>query len=315
MRASLHFDGRGGSLRLGLHEEGTRFVVDLERCLQLSPALLGAARGLKRGLDARPELWRHLQALHLAEGTDGGVVATLETRLLPAESVALVPLRSAAPVLTGLGALSEERGRGVFVMLHGSPRLGHRVAGLRLTSHAQAFFQANRFLLEDLVRTVLDLMPVEGPALDLYSGVGLFAIPLAQRGQAVRAAEADEVAAEDARENARRTGVKGLRTFHGDVRQALAAWPPEPGEAVVLDPPRSGAGLDVVELVASRRPRAIVYVSCDPPTLGRDLAHLARHGYRPDALRAFDMFPDTFHLETVVRLVPAAAPGDTTSPA
>jgi 23S rRNA (uracil1939-C5)-methyltransferase len=302
-RTSLHFGVQAGALRLGLHEEGTRSVTDLERCLQLSPALMEAALGLKRGLDARPELWRSLVALHLAEGTDAGLVATIEAQLRPAEAVALVPLRAAAPGLTGLAVLTEEEGRAVFVMLHGSPRLGHTVAGLRLTSHARAFFQANRFLLEELVRCVLDLTPASGPALDLYSGVGLFALPLAHRGQTVRAAEADEVAVEDALENVRRAEVKGLRVFHGDVRQALAAWPVEPGEAVVLDPPRAGAGLDVVELVAARRPRAIVYVSCDPPTLGRDLAHLARRGYRPDVLRAFDMFPDTFHLETVARLV------------
>jgi tRNA/tmRNA/rRNA uracil-C5-methylase (TrmA/RlmC/RlmD family) len=90
------------------------------------------------------------------------------------------------------------------------------------------------------------------------------------------------------------------------VRRALSALPREDGEAVVLDPPRSGAGLDVVEILAARRPPAVVYVSCDPPTLGRDLAHFARFGYRTTSLRAFDMFPDTFHLEAVARLEPAA---------
>ena len=191
-------------------------------------------------------------------------------------------------------------------MLHGSPRLGHRVLDLRLTSHARAFFQANRFQVDGLVRTVLDLLPAEGPALDLYAGVGLFSLPLLARGQAVRAVEGDETAVEDARENARRLGLGGFRADRGDVRETLARLPREEGEQVVLDPPRTGAGLDVVELLAARRPRTIVYVSCDPPTLGRDLAHFARHGYRADSLRAFDMFPDTFHLETVVRLVPMA---------
>ena len=83
---------------------------------------------------------------------------------------------------------------------------------------------------------------------------------------------------------------------------ALAAAPPGTGERVVLDPPRTGAGPEVVALVADRKPEAVVYVSCDPPTLGRDLAAFASRGYRPDAVHLFDLFPDTFHMETVVRL-------------
>jgi len=73
-------------------------------------------------------------------------------------------------------------------------------------------------------------------------------------------------------------------------------------ERILLDPPRSGAGPAVVDRIASRSPAVIVYVSCDPPTLARDLARFAGHGYRADAVRLFDLFPDTFHLETIVRL-------------
>ena len=305
-RATFHFDASSGALHLGLHEEGTHTVVEVESCLQLTPAMDEAMRGLKQALGARRDLWPRLGNLHLAAGLDSGLVATLETSLAAADVAALVPLRSAAPGLTGFAALTEERGRSTFVLLHGSPWLAHTVAGLPLKSHARAFFQGNRFLVEDLVRSVLDLAPNEGPALDLYAGVGVFALPLAKRGQAVRAVEADEIAADDARENARRLELSGFRMETSDVRRALADWPAKTGEVVVLDPPRTGAGLDVVELIAARRPRAVVYVSCDPPTLGRDLAHFAKQGYRADALRAFDMFPDTFHVETVVRLLPTS---------
>lgn len=305
-RASFHFEAREGALCLGLHEEGSHTVVDLERCLQLSPGLNDAARGLRRALEARRDLWPVLESLHLAEGNEHGRVATLRIRHPPSEAAPLASLRSAAPGLTGLAALAGEDERPVFVMLHGSPRLGHHVLDLRMTSHAGAFFQANRFLADDLVRSVLELLPEKGPALDLYAGVGLFTLPLLARGQEVRAVEGDETAVDDARENARRLGLSGLRIDRADVRQALGALPPREGEQVVLDPPRTGAGLDVVELLAARRPRTLVYVSCDPPTLGRDLAHFARLGYRADSLRAFDMFPDTFHLETVARLVPIA---------
>jgi tRNA/tmRNA/rRNA uracil-C5-methylase (TrmA/RlmC/RlmD family) len=166
-----------------------------------------------------------------------------------------------------------------------------------------SFFQANRFLVEELTRAVVEWVPQGGQVLDLYCGVGLFAVPLAARGDGVLGAEISESAVFDASANGREWAR--ARFFRADVREALSRWPREGGERVVLDPPRAGAGPEVVEAVAARRPEVVVYVSCDPPTLGRDLAEFARRGLKPDKMRAFDMFPDTFHLETVVRLVPA----------
>jgi hypothetical protein len=98
-------------------------------------------------------------------------------------------------------------------------------------------------------------------------------------------------AAEDARWAAHRNGLDAVRVVAGDVAKALAECGPGAGERIVLDPPRTGAGPEVVALVADRAPAAIVYVSCDPPTLGRDLAALARRGYRPDVVHLFDLFP------------------------
>jgi tRNA/tmRNA/rRNA uracil-C5-methylase (TrmA/RlmC/RlmD family) len=95
-----------------------------------------------------------------------------------------------------------------------------------------------------------------------------------------------------------------VRFERGDVLGALRAWAVRGPEHVVLDPPRTGAGPGVVAALVARRPASIVYVSCDPPTLARDLAALAAAGYGVTAVRALDMFPDTFHMETVVRLVP-----------
>jgi tRNA/tmRNA/rRNA uracil-C5-methylase (TrmA/RlmC/RlmD family) len=94
-----------------------------------------------------------------------------------------------------------------------------------------------------------------------------------------------------------------VRVQKADVEEALRRRRPQTEERIVLDPPRTGAGPSVALLIAERRPRVVVYVSCDPPTLGRDLAVFARQGYRPDHVQAFDLFPDTYHLETVVRLV------------
>jgi 23S rRNA (uracil1939-C5)-methyltransferase len=300
MRASLHFAAAEGGPRLGLRQEGTRRVVDVEACLQLSEGMNRAARALRAALLDRPALWPVLRGLDLLESPDGSaLVASLETALLPHEAPALLPLAGAAG-LSGFGVGTGRRHQ----WLHGTPFVEASVLGVRLRAHARSFFQANRFLLEPLARTVVDLVPAgRERVIDLYAGVGLFALPLAARGEPeVLAVERAESAAEDARWAARAQGLDAVRVATGDVAKVLAGARPRAGERVVLDPPRTGAGPQVPALVAGREPEAVVYVSCDPPTLGRDLAAFAARGYRPDAVHLFDLFPDTFHLETVVRL-------------
>jgi len=303
-RATLHLEHAREGLRLGFHREGSHQVVDIARCLQLSPALTGAARGLRDALAARPGLARGVRDVELAESFDGGrLVASLETALAPAAAAGLASIGEAVPALTGLGATAGEGRRRRFLLLKGDPHVEATVHGLRLRAHVQSFFQANRFLVEALVQEVVDRTPAGGSVLDLYAGVGLFALPLGRRAEEVRGLELNPYAVEDARVNAAAAGLGPVRVHQGDVRD-MAEWPPRPDERVILDPPRTGAGPEVVRLLAGRRPSSIVYVSCDPPTLGRDLKAFAALGYAPDSIAGFDLFPDTFHLETVVRLSP-----------
>ena len=304
-RAGFHLQQTGDAWRLGLHVEGTHRVVDLEHCLQISDAMNLAQRALARALADRPRLARRIASVDLAESADGRqLVAALEADLEPADAPALAPIGDATPSLTGLGAVVG-RGKGRrYVPLRGEPYVDTVVLGVKLRAHVQSFFQANRYLTEDLARAVLEATPAGGTVLDLYAGVGLFALTLARQAEVVRGVEINPTATEDAVVNARRAGLRNVTLTAGDVRKGLAAWPPEPGERIVLDPPRTGAGADVVRAVVARRPSAVVYVSCDPPTLGRDLRAFAAAGYQVDAIRAFDMFPDTHHLETLVRLRP-----------
>ncbi len=307
MRCVFHLGaGTDGALNLGLREEKRHRVVDLERCLQLSDAINGALRALLAGLRERPHLARHVRDVAMAESADGAhLVACLETDLSPHEATGLSFLADAAPWLTGLGIASGPGERRRFVLLRGDPHVHAAVAGFRLRSHVLSFFQGNRFLLEDLVRTVVDLTPPGGSVLDIYSGVGLFALPLAAVADRVRGAELSPSAVEDAAANVRSAALSNVRVDGIDALEALRSWPVETEERIVLDPPRTGAGTDVVAAVVARRPASIVYVSCDPPTLARDLATFAAAGYRADAVSAFDLFPDTLHLEAVVHLGPA----------
>jgi 23S rRNA (uracil1939-C5)-methyltransferase len=308
-RAHLHLEPSAGGLRLGFHQEGTHRVVPMQSCLQLSEAMNRAALALRDALAASPRFAERVPGFELAESFAGpGQVAALETDLPPAEASGLSVLRDAAPWITGLGALLGGERQRRYLPLWGDPRVDAVVAGLHFRSHVFSFFQGNRFLTEPLVRAVQESVPSGGAVLDLYAGAGLFALPLAARAPFVRAVEINPMAVLDGRENLERARIENVRYHEGSVAAALASLPREEGERVILDPPRSGAGVEVVKAIAGRRPTTVVYVSCDPPTLGRDLKVFAAEGYTVRRVEAFDLFPDTFHLETLAVLAPVASP-------
>lgn len=189
---------------------------------------------------------------------------------------------------------------------------GHRVQGPEVLTESAAgrqwqvaadgFWQVHPAAADTLVAAVLEMLqPQPGErALDLYCGVGLFAGALAASGVRVQGVDSHRGTIALARENVP-TGV--FRA--GRVERTLdQLW--KRTDLVVLDPPRAGAGRRVVEAVATRRPRAIAYVACDPAALGRDLGYFAHVGYRTAHVRAFDLFPMTHHIEAVACLVPTA---------
>lgn len=302
-RASLHVSTGPGGLRLGLFEEGSHRVVDVESCLQLSDSLNRTARAIAESLRRRPEWAGLVRGVELAESGDGGqCVACLHTARDAGEAAPLAVLATEIPWLTGLGVAAFGEADSSFVLLSGQPYVQSTVEAITFRCHVRSFFQGNRHLVGPLARAVTEALPEGGTVLDLYCGVGLFALLAARRAGRVRGAEISARAIEDARANAEKAGLGNVRFEGLDVAAALASWPPEADERVILDPPRAGAGAAVVEALVARRPHAIVYVSCDPPTLARDLRGLLAGGYRIESVRLFDLFPDTFHVETVVSL-------------
>ncbi|MDQ4051555.1 MAG: TRAM domain-containing protein [Actinomycetota bacterium] len=181
------------------------------------------------------------------------------------------------------------------------------VRGRQFAVAAEGFWQVHPGAPEVLVDAVLGALdPRPGEtALDLYAGVGIFARFLAERvGESglVVAVEADRAAAAHARTNLE--GQPAAEVEAGPVDAVLSATHDEPFDLVVLDPPRTGAKRPVVEQVVARSPRAVAYVACDPAALARDVAIFAERGYRLEALRAFDLFPMTHHVECVALLAP-----------
>jgi len=165
---------------------------------------------------------------------------------------------------------------------------------------SNSFFQINRFLLDRLVETALE--GAEGEtALDLYAGVGLISLPLARRFRTVTAVESGSGAVRDLQFNAERAGARNLSARQQTAEECLATLETAP-DFVLLDPPRSGLGKAVVNRIIELMPRQVTIVACDPATLARDLAGLVAAGYRIERMTLVDLFPQTFHLETVVAL-------------
>lgn len=165
--------------------------------------------------------------------------------------------------------------------------------------HVRAFFQGNRYLLQPLVDAVTGRVQADAVA-DLYAGVGLFSLALAHPDRRIDAVEGDGWAAEDLTVNAARLGA--VRAVHRSVEHFVRESDLARYGAVVVDPPRAGLAVEVVTALTVARVPSVVYVSCDPVTLARDVRVFAERGYDLGEVRAFDLFPRTAHVETVATL-------------
>jgi 23S rRNA (uracil1939-C5)-methyltransferase len=163
---------------------------------------------------------------------------------------------------------------------------------------AGSFFQTNRYLVNELVKTVVGDAG-GGTALDLYAGVGLFTNHLAKRFDRVFAVESFPISAADLRANA----LKNVTPMRVTTEQFLPKAHNLKPELVIADPPRAGLGDQATKLLAALRVRKIIYLSCDPTTLARDLQHFLEFGYHVEEVHLIDLFPQTFHIESMVRLV------------
>jgi 23S rRNA (uracil1939-C5)-methyltransferase len=183
--------------------------------------------------------------------------------------------------------------------------LSRRIGDFVYAAAASVFFQANDFMLSELLTAVMELAIGRDSALDLYSGVGFFTLPLAQRFREVVAVESNRSAHQLCDRNAANAGLNNIRTVCADVEnwmRAMGSIAAPAFDLILLDPPRSGAGPEVMKCLTEWAPETIVYVSCDPQTLIRDLVMLPASDYRIDSIAGFDLFPQTYHFETVVRL-------------
>ncbi|WP_047869077.1 class I SAM-dependent RNA methyltransferase [Nocardiopsis sp. RV163] len=286
VRFAVDSDGRAGLRRHRSHD-----VEPVERCLIAHPGVteLGVT-------DVRWEGVRDVEAVASASCADRAVVVT--------------PTGAKLDSLPELGASSAVLRRfkgGRVQQVRGRRGVRESADGREYRVSAGGFWQVHPAAAEVLTAAVLDaLEPKPGEtALDLYCGAGLFTGALAAavgpEGRAM-GVESGAEAVRDARYNLK--DMEQVRVEQGDVAAQLREWADVRADVVVLDPPRAGAGAEVVRSLTGTRPRRVAYVSCDPATLARDLAAFERADYRLADLRAFDAFPMTHHVECLAVLEP-----------
>jgi 23S rRNA (uracil1939-C5)-methyltransferase len=292
MRARFHVaDGRIGFFREGSHQlceprqTGQLLEASLEG-VEAAVASLAAQGAEVIGVELAETIAADQRALHLA------------VRELPRGDA--LERAAAAAGLTGCTARAMDE----KAVSAGDPIVSDPISALTrgrgtgsLRRHPEAFFQGNRFLVPDLVASVLEAVP-DGDVLDLYAGVGLFSVALVATGPArVIAVEGDPVSGRDLVRNASAFGER-LRVVRTSVEAYLSQVTGAPS-TILVDPPRTGMSKEACEAVARSGAERVVYVSCDPPTMARDGRRLLDAGYELGGLQGFDLFPNTAHVETL----------------
>lgn len=315
----------GGRLVLGFFERGSHRIVPTEDCLIQSPGLVQAARlGLElaqqAGLAPYDEqnhegYLRHLVVREAVSPAQVLVAFVTRTRD-PLPEAVVQGLVAGLPHLVGVVQNIQPEATNRILgreerLLWGRPYLEEKLGPFLFRLSIQSFFQVNRVQAERLYRLAVDLAdPAPGDeALDGYCGVGGITLFLAERAGTVWGVEENPQAVADARVNAQLNGIENAHFAAARLEEWLPRRVREgfrPRVAVV-DPPRAGVRPEALDALAAAAVDRLAYVSCDPETLARDLAHLTTRGYRVVHVQPVDMFPRTAHVEVVALLQPASS--------
>lgn len=313
--------GKNGEVVTGFYRTRSHDIIPAEHCpiqSETADLLAGVVRGWMQDCGVAPYdeasgkgIVRHIYVRTGEASGESHLCIVASRSRLPAQEELLRRVRGACPSLTGVVLNVNKRADNVILgektlTLWGEPELEDRLCGnvFRLSPHA--FYQVNHEQTERLYACALEFAALTGKetVLDLYCGAGTITLALAAKAKRVTGVEIVPEAVANARENAARNGIGNVEFFCADAGQAAMrfACRGERPEVLTVDPPRKGLDENAVEAAARLAPERIVYVSCDPATLARDVRRFVEFGYQLEKARAFDLFPRTRHVETVVLL-------------
>ncbi|CRF28664.1 RNA methyltransferase [Mycobacterium tuberculosis] len=317
-KAQLQIGREGEEMVTGLYAAGTHRLVDISGCAIQHPTV-------NQVIDQVKTILSELQIPIYNERTREGAIRTVVARVgqasgnvqltlitatdrLPDSKRLVQRIREALPMVTTI-AQNIHKGKSplVFgektVVLWGQDRLEETLGDVRFSLSPRAFFQLNPEQTVKLYNAVREAASLNGSELvvDAYCGTGTIGLWLAPHAREVRGIEIIPEAVQDARNNARSSGVENARFFEGRAEQLLPEWVKRGirPDVVVVDPPRTGCERPLLQAIVQARPARLVYVSCNPATLAKDCKVLLDGSYRLDWVQPVDMFPQTAHVECV----------------
>jgi 23S rRNA (uracil1939-C5)-methyltransferase len=301
LRSQFSVRAAGEKQKIGFFRQGSYNLVEVDDAFLLAPLInktLKTVRSLERHLPPLTEI--HINA---TPGGEAHLLFFSGHNSLPLPESFFTDLRESVPEVIGITGFANRRK--AFVL--GNNTLTLEQNGLTFHATEGNFYQVNWEQNRNMVHTVLDFATLTGKetVLDLYCGIGNFALPLAQGARSVIGIESGYSAIEDAKANAALNAIKNAEFIADDMQKGLKELIGRKlrADVIVLDPPRAGATLKTLERILAFVPQKIVYVSCNPATLARDLKFFHLFGFRLDRLQPVDMFPYTYHIECVAEMV------------
>ncbi|OGP88397.1 MAG: 23S rRNA (uracil-5-)-methyltransferase RumA [Deltaproteobacteria bacterium RBG_16_48_10] len=297
IRVQLKVKGKA----MGYYQERSHRIVDVEHCPISHPLVNQIIQKLREQLDALS----HMEEVEINVSPEEGrgVLLFHPHSYEPGLEYFMKELLRSQPILRGI-AITRKDGHHIF----GDPTLNFTIPSsqksekreLKLRISPGSFSQVNPEQNQRLVQTVLRFSEVdqEDKVFDLYAGVGNLTLSLAMEAREVIGIEENRMAFEDAQFNAERNGMKNGHFIQGRVEDVFWDWKRETPDLIVLDPPRTGCK-KILDQVVRLKPKKIIYVSCEPTTFARDLGLFSERGYSLQRLCLIDMFPQTYHMETV----------------
>ena len=309
-----------GRAYAGFFRAGTHQVVENARCLilpedtdRIKDSVIDYVNQYRIPIydeEAHKGLLRHIYVRRGAVSGQVLVCLVVNGRKLPKPEMLVERLMTVPGFTTLVLSVNTKKGNTIlgdeFITLHGPGYIEDTLCGLNFRLSARSFYQVNHHQAQRLYEAAISQAEItrEDTVLDLYCGVGTITLCMAKAAGRVIGVEVIPQAVEDAKENAKRNGIENAEFFCGDAGQAALDLEAKgiKADVVVVDPPRKGLNADAIEALARFNPRRIVYVSCDPATLARDVALLKEKGYQVKNALAADLFPRCAHVESIVCL-------------
>ena len=308
-----------GGVRIGFYAKRSHVIVDSDTCLIQHPSINRAVEAVRGFLET------HKISLY-NEKTGGGFVRHLFVRVGFATGEVMVCLvtagkdfaqsgefveavRAACPEVVSIQQnVNPDRTNVILgqeaIILYGKDTIRDKLGGLDFDISLRSFYQVNPAQTQKLYQKALELADLSGreTVLDLYCGIGTISLFLARHAKRVYGVEIVSEAVRDAKHNAQINGIANAEFIEGDAKMAVERFTGEPIDCIVIDPPRTGCDEAVLTALGEIAPEKVVYISCNPATLARDLKLLSELGFVPGEVYPFDLFPRTYHIECCVSL-------------